>query len=97
MQPPAPYQTRHVYNQFVILCERRDELRTWLAQHQIGTEIYYPLALHLQACFKYLGYGKGDFPVSEDLTRRVLALPIYPELQPDDITYVVDCIASFFA
>jgi dTDP-4-amino-4,6-dideoxygalactose transaminase len=96
VQTPAPYQTRHVYNQCVIRCERRDELRTWLAKNQVGTEIYYPLSLHLQGCFKYLGYKEGDFPVSEDLTRRVLALPIFPELQPDDIAYVVDCIASFF-
>jgi dTDP-4-amino-4,6-dideoxygalactose transaminase len=96
MQIPAPYQTRHIYNQFVIVCQRRDELRAWLAENQIGTEIYYPLALHLQACFQYLGYREGDFPVSEDLTRRVLALPIYPELQPDDIAYVADCVARFF-
>ena len=97
LQTLAPYQTRHIYNQFAILCDRRDELRAWLAKNRIGTEIYYPLSLHLQSCFKYLGYKAGDFPVSEDLTRRVLALPIYPELQPDDIVRVVDCIASFFA
>jgi dTDP-4-amino-4,6-dideoxygalactose transaminase len=94
---PAPYQTRHVYNQFVIVCDRRDELRAWLAESRIGTEIYYPLALHLQSCFRYLGYREGDFPVSEDLTRRVLALPVYPELQPEDIAYVVDRTAAFFA
>jgi dTDP-4-amino-4,6-dideoxygalactose transaminase len=93
---PMSYQTRHIYNQFVIVCDRRDELRAWLAEHQIGTEIYYPLSLHLQNCFKYLGYREGDFPVSEDLTRRVLALPVYPELDPDDITYVVDSIRAFF-
>jgi dTDP-4-amino-4,6-dideoxygalactose transaminase len=97
LQALAPYQTRHIYNQFAILCDRRDELRTWLAGNQIGTEIYYPLSLHIQDCFRYLGYKEGDFPVSEDLTRRVLALPIYPELQPDDIACVVDCIASFFS
>ena len=97
LQASAPYQTRHIYNQFAILCDRRDELRTWLSGRQIGTEIYYPLALHLQKCFQYLGYKEGDFPVSEDLSRRVLALPIYPELQPDDIACVVDAIASFFA
>jgi dTDP-4-amino-4,6-dideoxygalactose transaminase len=97
VQQPAPYQTRHIYNQFVIVCDRRDELRSWLAQRGVGSEIYYPLALHLQTCFRYLGYQEGDFPVSEDLTRRVLALPIYPELHPEDITYVVDCIAEFYA
>jgi dTDP-4-amino-4,6-dideoxygalactose transaminase len=96
VQTPAPYQTRHIYNQFVIRCDRRDELRAWLAENQIATEIYYPLALHLQACFQYLGYREGDFPVSEGLTRRVLALPIYPELQPDDIIWVAQCVTRFF-
>lgn len=94
---PAVYQTRHIYNQFVITCDRRDELRKWLAESQVGSEIYYPLALHLQKCFLHLGYREGDFPVSEDLTKRVLALPIYPELQPEDIEYVVERIAAFFA
>jgi dTDP-4-amino-4,6-dideoxygalactose transaminase len=93
---PASYQTRHVYNQFVITCDHRDELRRWLADSQIGTEVYYPLSLHLQTCFRYLGGREGDFPVSEDLTRRVLALPVYPELTADDIAFVVDRIAAFF-
>jgi len=93
---PASYQTRHVYNQFVITCDHRDELRRWLADSQIGTEVYYPLSLHLQSCFRYLGGREGDFPVSEDLTRRVLALPVYPELTADDIAFVVDRIAAFF-
>jgi len=93
---PAVYQTRHIYNQFVITCDRRDELRQWLADNGIATEIYYPLSLHLQACFRHLGYKEGDFPVSEDLTRRVLALPVYPELPPEDIDFVVDRIAAFF-
>ncbi len=93
---PAPYQTRHIYNQFVITCDRRDELRAWLGENQIGSEIYYPLALHLQACFSYLGYKAGDFPVSEELTRRVLALPIYPELEAEDIDYVAERIAAFY-
>jgi dTDP-4-amino-4,6-dideoxygalactose transaminase len=94
---PAPYQTRHIYNQFVIACDRRDQLRAWLAENQVGSEIYYPLSLHLQACFSHLGYQEGDFPVSEELTRQVLALPVYPELQPEDIDYVVDRIAAFYA
>ena len=96
VQETAAYQTRHIYNQFVITCDRRDELRAWLTENQVGTEIYYPLALHLQACFSGLGYRAGDFPVSEELTQRVLALPIYPELQPDDIDYVVERIAAFY-
>jgi dTDP-4-amino-4,6-dideoxygalactose transaminase len=94
---PASYQTLHVYNQFVITCDRRDELKQWLAENGIGSEIYYPLSLHLQACFRYLGYQEGDFPVSEELTRRILALPIYPELEAEDIEYVADRIAAFYA
>ena len=93
---PASYQTRHIYNQFVITCDRRDELKQWLAENGIGSEIYYPLSLHLQACFRYLGYREGDFPISEGLTRRVLALPVYPELEAEDITYVADRIAAFY-
>ena len=95
-QEPASYQTRHIYNQFVIRCERRDELRAWLAENDIGSEVYYPLSLHLQVCFAHLGYKEGDFPVSEQLTREVLALPVYPELEPEDIEYVVDRIAAFY-
>jgi dTDP-4-amino-4,6-dideoxygalactose transaminase len=97
VQEPAHYQTRHIYNQFVITCERRDELRAWLAENQIASEVYYPLSLHQQVCFSHLGYREGDFPVSEELARRVLALPIYPELQSEDIDYVVDRIATFYA
>lgn len=96
VQIPAPYQTRHIYNQFVITCERRNELRAWLSENQIGSEIYYPLSLHLQTCFASLGYKSGDFPVSEALTEKVLALPVYPELEPEDIEYVVDRIAAFY-
>lgn len=96
VHPPAPYQTRHIYNQFVITCERRDELRAWLSEHQVGSEIYYPLSLHLQTCFAGLGYRAGDFPISEGLTEKVLALPVYPELVPADIEYVVDRIAAFY-
>lgn len=96
VQTPAPYQTRHIYNQFVITCERRNELRAWLSENQIGSEIYYPLSLHLQTCFAALGYKPGDFPVSEALTESVLALPVYPELEPEDIEYVVDRIAAFY-
>jgi dTDP-4-amino-4,6-dideoxygalactose transaminase len=93
---PASYQTRHVYNQFVITCDRRDDLRRWLAENQVGSEVYYPLSLHQQTCFSNLGYREGDFPVSENLARHVLALPVYPELTAEDIAYVVDRIAAFY-
>lgn len=94
---PASYQTRHVYNQLIGICDRRDELREWLGEKGVGSEIYYPLPLHLQSCFRYLGYKEGDFPVSEHLARRVLALPVFPELEPDDIAYVAESIRSFFS
>jgi dTDP-4-amino-4,6-dideoxygalactose transaminase len=94
---PAEYQTRHIYNQFVIRCERRDELQAFLKENGVGTEVYYPLPLHLQPCFAGLGYKPGDLPVSERLSRESLALPVYPELQADDIEYVVTLLRSFYA
>jgi dTDP-4-amino-4,6-dideoxygalactose transaminase len=94
---PAAYQTRHIYNQFVIRAERRDELQSYLKGAGIGTEIYYPLPVHLQQCFADLGYKTGDMPVSEKIATESLALPIYPELQPEDIEYVVATISAFYA
>lgn len=86
-----------VYNQYVIRVKKRDELRAHLASAGIGSEIYYPLPLHLQKCFKDLGYRKGDFPVSEKAAKEVLALPIYPELKEAQIRHVVSAIATFYA
>src|SRR6185437_9384819 len=74
------YQTRHVYNQFVIRCERRDELKAYLQQHGVGTEVYYPLSLHLQPCYADLGYSKGSMPMSEKASEEVLALPVHADL-----------------
>lgn len=89
------YQTRHIYNQFVIRSERRDELKTWLQQRGVGTEIYYPLPLHLQPCFAHLGLRVGAFPESEKAAGEVLALPIHSALQEDEIVYVCDSIREF--
>jgi len=94
---PAEYQTRHIYNQFVIRCARRDELQKYLKDNGVGTEVYYPLPLHLQPCFSSLGYRAGDLPVSEQLAKETLALPVYPELRPEDIEYVVTLLRSFYA
>ena len=91
----APYQTRHVYNQFVIRTPRRDELKAHLQQHGIGTEIYYPLPLHLQPCYADLGYAEGSIPESECASKEVLALPIHAELPGEDIDYTCDVIRSF--
>src|SRR5262249_50231743 len=79
----------HVFHQYVVRAQRRDDLRQFLAERKIGTEIYYPIPLHLQPCFSYLGYGKGDFPESERASREVLALPMFPELTEDEQRWVV--------
>lgn len=94
---PAPYQTRHVYNQFIIRAPRRDELKAWLQENGVGTEIYYPLSLHQQVCFQDLGYRAGDFPESERAAREVLALPVHSAMPDQDIEYVCEMIRAFYA
>jgi dTDP-4-amino-4,6-dideoxygalactose transaminase len=94
--PPAPNGARHIYNQYCVRAERRDELRAHLGGQGVGAEIYYPLALHMQQCFAYLGHSPGDFPESLRASRESLALPIYPELVESQLQYVVDTIAAFF-
>ena len=94
---PAEYQTRHIYNQFVIRSARRDALQAHLKGQGIGTEVYYPIPLHLQPCYAFLGHKAGDFPVSEKLAAESLALPVHSELAADDLEYVCDSIRTFFA
>jgi len=91
-----PYQTRHIYNQFVIRCPERDKLQGYLNENGIGTEVYYPLPLHLQPCFAPLGYQKGEFPVSEQLAADTLALPIHQGLERADLEYVSEKVRSFY-
>jgi dTDP-4-amino-4,6-dideoxygalactose transaminase len=76
---------------------KRDALKAFLAEKEIGCAVYYPLSLHLQACFKDLGGKPGDYPVCEEATAEVLALPIYPESTSEQRKYVCDCITEFFA
>ena len=93
----AAYQTRHIYNQFVIRAADRDALQAHLKKQGIGTEVYYPLPLHLQPCFSDLGYKKGDFPISEKMAGDSLALPVHAELAGEDIDYVCESIRAFYA
>ena len=94
---PASYQTRHIYNQFVIRAPRRGQLKAWLQENGVGSEIYYPLSLHQQVCFRDLGYREGDFPESEKAAREVLALPIHSALTEQDVDYVCQQICAFYA
>ena len=93
---PVEKENRHIYNQFIIrVPDGRDDLRAYLGAQEIGTEIYYPVPMHLQECFAFLGYHTGDFPLSEQAAAQTLALPIYPELSEDQQTYVVEKIGEF--
>ena len=87
----------HVFHQYVIRAQRRDELRKFLSERKIGTEVYYPIPLHLQPCFAYLGYDVGDLPESERAAREVLALPMFPELTEGEQKHVVESIAEFYS
>ena len=88
---------RHVYHQYVVRAQRREELRQFLSGRNIGTEIYYPIPLHLQPVFAYLGYSEGDLPEAERAAREVLALPMFPELTENEQQLVVNGIAEFYS
>src|SRR5207248_7080802 len=99
--PVEPYTesgltNHHIYHQYVIRSPRRDQLRQHLTEREIETAVYYPLALHEQPCFEYLGYKAGDFPEAERAARDSLALPIYPEISREAQQYVVKSVAAFF-
>jgi dTDP-4-amino-4,6-dideoxygalactose transaminase len=86
-----------VFHQYVVRAPKRDALRGFLTEEGVGSEIYYPLALHEQESLAFLGYKRGDFPESERAADEVLALPIYPELREDEVEMVVDAVRRFYA
>jgi dTDP-4-amino-4,6-dideoxygalactose transaminase len=94
--PTTKGGNRHIFNQYVIRTPHRDKLREFLGARGVGTEVYYPIPLHLQKCFEYLGYKGGDLPESERAAEETLALPIYPELSQEQQEYVVDQIKTFY-
>jgi dTDP-4-amino-4,6-dideoxygalactose transaminase len=94
---PKEIMNRHIYNQFVLRVEKREELRQYMRDQNVGCEVYYPVPLHLQECFKDLGYKPGDMPESELAADETLAIPIYPELTDAQAQEVVDTIAAFYA
>lgn len=93
---PKVFGSRHIFNQYVIRVAPRDALKSYLDSRGIGTEIYYPVPMHLQECFASLGLGKGAFPESESAALQTLALPIYPEVSDEQARYVVECVKDFF-
>jgi dTDP-4-amino-4,6-dideoxygalactose transaminase len=95
--PPAIFPERsHIFHQYVIRCRERDALRTYLAERDIGSQVYYPVSLHEQECFRHLGYRETDLACSHAASKDTLALPIYPELSDGQKRYVVRSIASFY-
>jgi dTDP-4-amino-4,6-dideoxygalactose transaminase len=94
--PARSADSTHIYNQFVIRVAERDRLRAHLQASGIGTEVYYPIPLHLQPCFRELGHGAGSFPVAEAAANEALALPIYGELTEAQQSWVVESIRNFF-
>jgi dTDP-4-amino-4,6-dideoxygalactose transaminase len=85
-----------VYHTFVVEADRREELKAFLAERGVATAIHYPVPIHLQAAAAYLGYRRGSFPVAESQAERIISLPNYPELQPEDIAYVTSAIHDFY-
>jgi len=94
--PHSKQGYRHIYNQYVLRVPRRDELLQYLKEKNVGCEVYYPVTFNNQQCFKYLGYKEGDFPVAEKAADETIAIPIYPELMPEQKEYILDCLESFY-
>lgn len=96
-RPVTAKGATHVYHLYVIRTSKRDELQSHLAKHGIGTLIHYPIPPHLQQAYKHLGYGKGDFPIAEEIANTCLSLPVWPGMVKDDVQAVADAISDFYA
>ena len=94
--PPVGPGKRHIYNQYVLRCERRDELKDFLKERGVGSAIYYPLSLHEQTCFADLGYKRGQFPESERAADETLSIPVNPDLREDERAYVAEQVRAFY-
>jgi len=94
--PHSDAHAHHIFHQYVVRAQKRDDLRAFLAERNIGSEVYYPIPLHLQPCFAYLGYREGDLPEAERAAKEVLALPMFPELTAEEQRQVVDTIAELY-
>lgn len=94
--PKIKGEQKPVYYVFNILAEKRDELADYLKQNEVGCSIYYPMPLHVQKCFSYLGYKKGDFPIAEKISEKIIALPIYPEITEQEVDFVCETIKQFY-
>lgn len=95
--PSSPSYSKHIYHQFVIRAEKRDELKKYLDEKGVGNMIYYPIPLHLQVCFGFLGYKKGDFPEAEKAADEVLALPMFAELKEEEVKETAREIENFYS
>jgi len=94
---PKVATDRHIFNQYVVRLPERDQIQNDLKKRGIGTEVYYPVPMHVQDCFAYLGHKAGDFPESERAAHETLALPVHPELTPEQARYVVECVCESVA
>jgi len=95
--PKVESFNRHIYHQYTIAVEKRDQLKEHLLKNQIGCSVYYPLALHLQECYQSLGYKEGDFPISEKRSKQVISLPVFPEITPEEQEFVVKTVKEFYS
>jgi len=94
--PKSEIRNYHIYNQYVIRVQKRDELKKFLTENEIGNEIYYPVPFHMQQCFANLNHKKGDFPEAEKAAKNTLAIPVYPDLTKEELDYMINAIKDYF-